>query len=77
MAARKTKKHAEANLDAPRQGQPNIVFPASMTGSKPKVPSAASELKKTRQAKAEARKRKHKDTSDDAPYKKKLKTKGS
>ena len=32
-------------------------------------------MKKTRQAKAEARKRKLKDTSDDAPSKKKLKTK--
>ena len=48
-----------------------------MTGSKPKVPYAASELKKTRQAEAEARKRKLKYSSDDAPSKKKLKTKGS
>ena len=48
-----------------------------MTGSKPKVPSAASEQKKTMQAEAEARKRKLKDTSDDAPSKKKLKTKAS
>ena len=46
-----------------------------MTGSKPKVPSAASELKKTRAAEAKAKKRKHKDASDDAPSKKKLKTK--
>nr|XP_020185512.1 transcriptional regulator ATRX homolog [Aegilops tauschii subsp. strangulata] len=52
MAAKKSKKHAEANPDTARQGQPSIVFPASMTGSKPKVPSAASELKKTRQAEA-------------------------
>ena len=48
-----------------------------MTGSKPKVTSAASELKKTREAEAEARKRKHKDASDEAPSKKKLKTKSS
>ena len=46
-----------------------------MTGSKPKVPSTGSELKKTRAAEAEAKKRKHKDASDDAPSKKKLKTK--
>ena len=58
MAAKKTKKSAEAEAKSSRQEQPNIVFPASMTGSKPKVPSAASEQKKTRQAKAEARKRK-------------------
>ena len=56
MAAKKSKKPAEANPDATRHGQPRIVFPASMTGSKPKVPSAASELKKTRLAEAEARK---------------------
>ena len=48
-----------------------------MTGSKPKVTSAASELKKTRATEAEAKKHKHKDTSDDAPSKKKLKTKSS
>ena len=48
MVAKKSKKHAEANPDTARQGQPSIVFPANMTGSKPKVPSAASELKKTR-----------------------------
>ena len=77
MAAKQKKKSAEAIPEAQRQGEPSIVFPASMTGSKPKVSSAASELKKTRQAKAEARKRKLKDTSDDAPSKKKLKTKAS
>ena len=77
MGAKKSKKPAEANPDATRQGKPNIVFPVSMTGLKPKVPSTASELKKTRLAEAEARKRKHKDTSDDAPSKKNLKTKGS
>ena len=75
MAARK-KKSAETHT-APSQEEPRIVFPASMTGSKPKVPSAASELKKTRAAEAKAKKRKHKDASDDAPSKKKLKTKGS
>ena len=48
-----------------------------MTGSKPKVPSAASELRKTRAAEADARKRKHKNTSDEALSKKKLKTKSS
>lgn len=77
MAAKKSKKPAEANPNSPRQGQPSTVFPPSMTGSKPKVPSAASELKTTRQAEAEAKKRKLEDTSDDAPSKKKLKTKGS
>ena len=75
--ATKQKKTVAAQTKAPRQEEPRIVFPASMTGSKPKVTSAASELKKTRQAKAEARKRKLKDTSDDAPSKKKFKTKGS
>ena len=48
-----------------------------MTGSKPKVPSAASELKKTRAAEADASKRKHKDASDGAPSTKKPKTKSS
>ena len=37
--------------------------------------AAASEMKKIRQAQAEARKRKLKDTSNDAPSKKKLKKK--
>ena len=77
LGAKKKKKPAEAEPEAPRQERPSIVFPASMTGSKPKVPSAASEQKKTRQAEAEARKRKHHDTSDAAPSKKKLKTKSS
>ena len=71
------KKPAEAQTETPRQEAPRIVFPASMTGSKPKVPSATSELKKTRAAEVDARKRKHKDASDDAPSKKKLKTKSS
>ena len=48
-----------------------------MTRSKPKVPSAASELKKTSAAEADARKRKHKDGSDDALSKKKKKTQPS
>ena len=52
---------------------PSIVFPASMTGTKPKVTPTASELKKTKVAEAEARKRKH--TTDDAPTTKKRKTK--
>ena len=77
MAAKKSKQSAEAEPKSSSQGQPSIVFPASMTGSKPKVPSSASKQKKTRLAEAEARKRKHKDTSDVAPSKKKLKTKAS
>ena len=77
MAAKKSKKSVEAESKASRQGQPSIVFPASMTRSKPKVPSAASEQKKTRQVEAKARKWKHHDTSDAAPSKKKLNTKAS
>ena len=73
MAAKQKKKPAVAQAEASRQEAPRIVFPASMTGSKPKVPTAASELKKTRAAEAEAKKRKHKNVSDDAPSKKKLK----
>ena len=46
-----------------------------MAGSKPKVPTVASELKKTRATEAEARKRKPKNTTDDAPPTKKRKTK--
>ena len=46
-----------------------------MTGVKPKVPTVASELKKTRTAEAKARKRKSKNTTDDAPPTKKRKTK--
>ena len=48
-----------------------------MIGSKPKVHSAALELKKTMAAEADARKRKHKNNFDEAPSKKKLKTKSS
>nr|XP_020159594.1 uncharacterized protein LOC109744859 [Aegilops tauschii subsp. strangulata] len=77
LAAKKKKKPAEAKLEAPRQERPSIIFPTSMIGSKPKVPSAASDQKKTRQAEAEARKRKHHETSEAAPSKKKLKTKSS
>ena len=66
MAA-KQKKADVTQTGAPRQEAPRIVFPASMTGSNPKVPSAASELKKTRAAKADAKKCKHKNASDGAP----------
>ena len=72
MAAKK-KKPTVAQAKASRQEEPRIVFPASTTGSKPKVPTVASELKKTRAA--EARKRKSKNTTDDAPPTKKRKTK--
>ena len=41
MAAKKNKKSTKAKPEASRQGQPCIIFTASMTGSKPKVPSAA------------------------------------
>ena len=76
MAAKKKKKKpAMAEPEASRQEEPRIVFPASMTGSKPKVPTAASELKKIRATEAEARKRKTKNTTDDAPPTKKRKTK--
>nr|XP_020188130.1 neuromodulin-like [Aegilops tauschii subsp. strangulata] len=77
LAAKKKKKSTEAEPKAPRQERPSIVFAASMTGSKPKVPSTASEKKKTRQVEPEARKRKHHDTSEAAPSQKKLKTKAS
>ena len=42
MAAKKKKKPVVAQAEASRQEAPRIIFPASMTGSKPKVPSAAS-----------------------------------
>src|SRR3990170_8535582 len=77
MAAKHKKKPAVAQAEASRQEAPRIVFPASMTGSKPKVPTVASELKKTRAAEAEARKRKSKNATDDAPQTKKRKTKSS
>ena len=75
MAAKKKKKPAVAEPEATRQEGHPIVFPASMTCSNPKVPTVASELKKTRDAEAEARKRKHPEASDVAPSKKKRKTK--
>ena len=74
MAAKKRKKPAVAKPDAPRQEAHPIVFPASMTGSKPKARSTALDMKKTRTAEAEARKRKHSEASDAAPSKKKRKT---
>ena len=46
-----------------------------MIGSKPKVPTVASEFKKTRAVEAEARKRKTKNTTNEAPPTKKIKTK--
>ena len=67
MAAKQKKKPVVATPDAPRQEAHPIVFPASMTGSKPKVRPTASELKKTRTAEAEARKRKHFEASAAAP----------
>ena len=54
MAAKKKKKPVVAEPEARRQEVHPIVFPASMTGSKPKVPIVASEQKKTRAAEAEA-----------------------
>ena len=76
MAAKKKKKKpATAEPNAPRQEADPIVFPTSRTGPKPKARSTASELKKTRIAEAEAKKRKHPEASDAAPSKKKRKTK--
>ena len=75
MAAKQKKKPTVAEPNAPRQEADPIVFPTSMTGSKPKARSTASELKKTRTAEAEGRKRKHSEASDAAPSKKKRKTK--
>ena len=75
MAAKKKKK-LPADQPAPSsQEAPRIIFPSSMTGSKPKVTTTASEQKKTRDAEAEARKRKNTEASDAAPSKKKRKTK--
>ena len=45
MAAKKKKKPAVAEPEAPRQEAHPIVFPTNMTGSKPKARSTASELK--------------------------------
>ena len=74
MAAKK-KKLSTAQSAPSRQEAPRIIFPSNMTGSKPKVMSTASELKKTRAAEAEARKRKNTEASDVDPSKKKRKTK--
>ena len=74
MAAKKKKKHPE-QPEPSSQEAPRIIFPSSMTGSKPKVTTTASEQKKTRVAEAEARKRKNTEASDAAPSKKKRKTK--
>ena len=76
MAAKKKKKKKPAvdQAEASRQEEPRIVFPASMTGVKPKVPTVASELQKTRAVEAKARKRKTKNTTDDAAPTKKRKT---
>ena len=77
MAAKKKKK-LPADQPAPSsQEAPRIIFPSSMTGSKPKVTTTASEQKKTRAAEAEARKRKNTEASDAAPSKKKRKTKNT
>ncbi len=51
MAAKK-KKPTMAQAVASRQEAPRIVFPASMTGSKPKVPTVASEQKKSMSSKS-------------------------
>ena len=74
MVAKK-KKLSTVRHAPSRQDEPRIVFPRSMTGSKPKVMSTASVLKKTRADEAEARKRKNTEASDAAPSKKKRKTK--
>ena len=74
MAAKQKKKSVVAPTDATRRGEPRIVFPASMTGSKPKVSTVASDQQKTKATEAEARKRKIKRTTDDAPPPKKRKT---
>nr|XP_040256311.1 enolase-phosphatase E1-like [Aegilops tauschii subsp. strangulata] len=74
---KKKKKPAEAEPETPRLERRSIIFPASMTGTKPKVPFAASEEKKTKLVEAEAKKRKHLDTSDAAPSQKKQKTESS
>nr|XP_020161834.1 proteoglycan 4-like [Aegilops tauschii subsp. strangulata] len=75
MAAKRKKKSTVAPTKAPRREEPHIVFPASMKGSKPKAPSVASEQKRTKAAEADARKRKLKNTIDNAPPTKKRKTK--
>ena len=74
MAAKKKKSTATPSEASSRE-EPRIVFPASMTGSKPKVPKVASEQKKTKAAEAEARKCKFKNTTNDTLVPKKRKTK--
>ena len=64
---KKKKKSATGRTEEVRQEAATIVFPASMTASKPMVPIAASEPKKTRGDEAEARKCKHKNATEDAP----------
>ena len=59
MAAKK-KKPTVTQAEASGREAPSIVFPPSMTGSKPKVLTVALEQKKTRAAEAKARKRKNK-----------------
>ena len=71
----KQKKPTVDQAEPSRREEPRIVFPASMTSVKPKVPTVASELQKTRAAEAKARKCKTKNTTDDAPPTKKRKTK--
>ena len=75
MAAKRKKKHPAEQPEPSIQESPHIIFPSSMTGSKPKVTTTASEQKKMRAAEAEARKRKNIEASDAAPSKKKRKTK--
>ena len=77
MAAKKKKKLPGDQPAPSSQEAPRIIFPSSMTGSKPKVTTTASEQKRTRAAEAEARKRKNTEASDAAPSKKKRKTKKS
>ena len=77
MAAKKKKKLPADHPVPSSQEAPCIIFPSSMTGSKPKVTTTASEQKKTRAAEVEARKRKNTEASDAAPSKKKRKTKKS
>ena len=75
MAAKKKNKRPADQPDPSSQEAPHIIFPSSMTGSKPKVTTTASEQKKTRATEAESRKRKNTKASDAAPSKKKRKTK--
>ena len=69
MAAKKKKKQSVPEAEASGQEMPRIVFPASMTGTKPKATPTASTLRKTKVAEADARKRKQ--STDEAPPTKK------